>query len=226
MPLTGHSRAGAGSRTSVAYESLRQSIFTNQFKPGDYLSENHLAQSLGMSRTPIREAIRVLANEGLIEVHNGVGIFVKQITAKEISDLFAVRAALECAALPSALELISNAEIDAIYQKWLEQKKRIDLGERVDLDYISELDYQLHFLIVDRCSNEFLKQVMSGIRIKIKRYQRMSATLLDDENDQIGQHLEILNYMRRRDLDPLAKVLREHIRRAAENITNNPSWRI
>jgi len=220
------SKTGAVNRTSIAYDALRDSIFTNRLKPGDHLSENQVAESLGMSRTPVREAIKVLASEGLVEIHNGVGIFVRQITTKEIADLFEVRAALECAALHTALDLITDQELDAIQAQWTALKEKAEAGPRGDLGHLMNLDYQLHSLIVDRCRNDFLKQVINGIRMKIRRYQRISALALDDERDAINQHLEIIGCMKRRDLEPLSRVLAEHIRKAAENILKKPNWTI
>jgi len=150
-PLRSLSRTGAVNRTSIAYDALKESIFINKLKPGDHISENQVAQSLGMSRTPVREAIKVLASEGLVEIHNGVGIFVKQITTKEISDLFEVRAALECAALHTALECISDQELDAINEKWMKLKKKMDGGAKGDLSHLLDLDFQFHSLIVEIC---------------------------------------------------------------------------
>ncbi len=225
-PLKSLAKAGPVNRTSIAYDSLKNSIFTNLIKPGDHLSENQVAKALGMSRTPIREAIKVLASEGLVEIHNGVGIYVKRVTTKEISDLFEVRAALECAALPTALEQISEKEIDDIYAEWVKQKKKIEAGQKVDLGRISNMDYQLHFLIVDRCRNDFLKNVIDGIRAKIMRYQRISAMALADEIDIINQHLVIMKLMKQREVEILSKVLKEHILKAADNIIRNPNWSI
>jgi DNA-binding GntR family transcriptional regulator len=222
----GLSRSRSGDRTGIALDALRRSLFDNQVRPGDCLSENGLARSLGMSRTPVREAVKVLASEGLLEIHHGVGIFVKPVTTREIVDLFEVRAALECAALPTAMAHISDQELDAVLEAWLAQKRRLDAGETLDPDQISELDFNLHFLIVDRCENLFLKHTMNSIRLKIKRYQRISARALADDWDAVDQHVKILACMKRRDLDALAKVLKEHIRNAAENIIRNPHWAV
>jgi DNA-binding GntR family transcriptional regulator len=225
-PLRSLSRTGAVNRTSIAYDSLKESIFINKLKPGDHISENQVAQSLGMSRTPVREAIKVLASEGLVEIHNGVGIFIKQITTKEISDLFEVRAALECAALHTALDLISDRELDVIQGQWLDLKAKIDAGSRGELGHLLELDDQLHSLIVDRCQNDFIKQVIDGIRMKIRRYRRISALALDDERDVVNQHLVIISCMKERDVEVLSGVLSRHIRKAAENIIRKPNWTV
>ncbi|WP_432407228.1 GntR family transcriptional regulator [Wukongibacter sp. M2B1] len=209
--------------TSIAYDTIKNSIINNEIKPGDYLSENSIAQILGMSRTPIREAIKVLASEGLVEIHNGVGVFVKHVTTKEIHELFEVRAALECTALCSSLKYITDDEINSIEKEWLELKSKVDKGEKIDLNIISEYDSRMHSLIIDRCDNEYLKEIMNSIRLKVLRFQRMSARALGNEKETINQHLEILNYMKKKDKDKLAKVLKLHIEKAAEYITKNPN---
>jgi DNA-binding GntR family transcriptional regulator len=88
------------------------------------------------------------------------------------------------------------------------------------------MDYQLQFLIVDRCRNDFLKNVIDGIRAKIMRYQRISAMALADEIDIINQHLVIMKLMKQREVEILSKVLKEHILKAADNIIRNPNWSI
>ncbi|WZL72524.1 GntR family transcriptional regulator [Clostridiaceae bacterium 35-E11] len=223
MSLEGIKKNKIKNLTTLAYETIKNSIMNNEIKPGDYLSENLLAQTLGMSRTPIREAIKVLASEGLVEIHNGVGVFVKHVTTKEIHELFEVRAALECTALHSSLKYITDDEISDIEEGWLELKRKIDQGEKIDIDIISDYDSRLHSLIVNKCDNAYLKEIMSSIKLKIKRFQRMSARALGNEKETLNQHLEIINYMKEKDVDKLSKLLRIHIEKAAENITRNPS---
>lgn len=210
--------------TSIAYETIKNSIINNEIKPGDRLSETIIAETLGMSRTPIREAIKILQSEDLVEVHNGVGIFVKHVTIKDIYELFEVRAALECTALRSAMENITECEINHIEEKWIDLKNRADLGEEIDLDKIAHLDSELHSLIVKKCNNSYLIDIMSSIKLKVLRFQRMSAKSLGNEKDTISQHMEILKGMKERDINKLSEVLRIHIKKAGENIANNPDW--
>ena len=213
-------------RTGQAYVSIRNAILDDRFKPGALLSENRLARSLGMSRTPVREALKALEREGLVEIVNGVGIFVRQVTLKEIFDLFEVRAALECAALPTALEKIGDPEIDAIRDRWAAQKERARAGAELDLNGIMEMDFDLHFFLVDRCGNDYLREVLAGIRMRIKRYQLVSARALNDAGSVIDQHLQILDLMKRREVEPLSRVLKQHIRQAAENVIRLPAWNV
>ncbi len=210
--------------TNIAYDTIKHSIYNNEIKPGDYLSENIIAQTLGMSRTPIREALRILASEGLIEIHNGVGVFVKHVTIKEIYELFEVRAALECAALQSFLDNIAEDEINQMEREWLALMSRIKSDGEISIDAISEQDFKLHTLIVDKCNNTYLKDIMKSIRLKISRYQLLSAKALGNEAETINQHLEILHVIREKDIEKLTKLLMVHIKEAAENIARNPNW--
>ncbi|ATW24963.1 GntR family transcriptional regulator [Candidatus Formimonas warabiya] len=207
--------------TNVAYETIKNSIVNNDLKPGDHLSEHMIAASLGMSRTPIREALKVLANEGLVEIHNGVGIFVKHMTAKEIYEFFEVRAALECAALHTSLKNITDHEIEQIEQEWLSLRDKADQGQRIDFDLIAELDRKLHMLIVNKCNNEYLKSIINGIRQSIFRYQRLSAQALGNEKESINQHLEILSLLKERNMEKILPVLDDHIRKGADNVARN-----
>jgi len=224
MLLPSRPKGDAGTRTRIAYEALKEAIFANRLEPGAHLSENQLALALGMSRTPVREAIRVLASEGLLDIHNGIGVFVRQVTVKEITELFEVRAALECAAVPSALQHISAQEIDSLAGEWMNLKQQLEAGLTVGLQPVSELDFRLHSLIVERCDNAFLKQLVAGIRGKIMRYQKIVAMALADERALIDQHLEIMRYMKIGEAEILARILKKHIQQSALYLTDQPSW--
>lgn len=211
--------------TTIAYESIKNMILRNEIAPGEFLSENSLALSLEMSRTPVREALKVLANENLVEIHNGIGIHVKTITTKEVYDIFEVRASLECTALETFLQNISEEEVDIMLASWLEFKKRHTLGEKIPIELIIENDKVLHQTIVDKCNNAFLQDIMAGIREKTQRFQDLSVRRYPDVVETIQQHLDILEAMKMRDLESLSKILRMHIHNAGVNLTNNPNWR-
>lgn len=208
-----------------AYYSIKESIMKNEFKPGDCLSENALAQALGMSRTPIREAIKVLSSEGLIEIHNGVGAFIKHITLKEIHDIFEVRSALECIAVDSALARITKEELEVIEKDWLKLYEDVVGGKHIGYGILSEYDSKLHELIVVKCDNDFIINIIAGIRMKIARFQKISATALGDELDTINQHLSLIKIMKSGDVDALKCELKAHILLAENLILKNPNVR-
>lgn len=206
-----------------AYSVIKDSIMSNEFKPGDCLSENALAQALGMSRTPIREAIKVLSSEGLIEIHNGVGAFIKHITIKEIHDIFEVRSALECVAVDSALVRITDAELDELEDDWIKMRQEVSAGTALGYDRLSEQDFRLHQFLVEKCDNDYIIDIIDSIRMKIARFQKISAASLGDELDTVNQHLELIQLMKNRDAEALKQVLKSHIFLAAELILKNPN---
>ena len=102
------------SRAEFAYDTLKRRILDNQLPPGAMLSEVALAQKLNMSRTPIREALKMLMRDDLVEIRDGVGTFVKSATQKDIEDAYAVRQALEVLAARTAIGAFSPEELDAL----------------------------------------------------------------------------------------------------------------
>lgn len=208
-----------------AYEKIKDSIIENEFKPGDLLSEGALARTFGMSRTPIREAIKILSKEGFVDIYNGVGAIIKHITAKEIKDIFEVRIALECASVDSAINNIDIDEIKPIENDWLELKEIVIHGGEIGLIKISNYDYTLHELLIVKCSNDFLRSIIESIRIKVLRFQKISAAALGDELGTINQHLEIIDLIKRKDPVNLKEKLRAHILYAEKLILSDSNIR-
>ena len=107
-------------RTEIAYDKIKDSICSGAIKPGEILSESQIAAELEMSRTPVREALRILASEDLVVIKNGIGAYVTEISEKGTKDLFAVRKPLEILASKSAIHNITKEEIrqmEEIFQK-------------------------------------------------------------------------------------------------------------
>ena len=194
-----------------AYEALKEAICSNAVSPGDVLSENQIAKELGMSRTPVREALRMLAAEDYIEVRNGTGIFIKPISQADWRSLMHVRKSLEILAAETAIHQIPDRDIDAlerVFNGLLEDyKNKKNMGARE----FTAVDYQLHELLVERCGNKYVKNIMNGIHANIKRFQSVSFTTLNNLPESTQQHLHLLQLIRVRDSAGLAKALAEHI---------------
>jgi DNA-binding GntR family transcriptional regulator len=214
-----------GSLALEAYEHLREAITGNVYQPGDYLSENALSEALGMSRTPIREAFKRLSSEGFIETRNGVGTIVTHVTLKEIHDIFEVRSALECVAADSALDRISDKELNLLELTWRKFKADVSAGRKIAWDVLSEKDYMLHEFLIRKCDNRYIIDIIDRIRMKIARFQKISVMTLGDQSDTIDRHLRILELMRGRDVEALKKELRRHILESEELILRNPNLR-
>ena len=100
-----------------AYATIRTGILDGRFRPGDRLREEHLAEISGVSRTPVREALRRLATEGLVELTPGLGAFVSSWSVADLEAIFAVRALVEAAVAEQAARHLTAADIDALAKK-------------------------------------------------------------------------------------------------------------
>ena len=129
----------------VVFNTLRQEILTGKLKPGERLMEIHLANKLGVSRTPIREAIRKLELEGLVIMIPRRGAEVAQITLKSLQDVMEVRRALDVLAIELACERMGQAELDSIYQACENFKSAVRNG---DTRLLAEADVAFHDKIV------------------------------------------------------------------------------
>lgn len=194
-----------------AYEQIKDALCKGKIAAGDILSESQLAEELDMSRTPVREALRILASEGWVEIRRGIGAYVKAPSSKDMEDLYEVRCLLETLAIKTSVFNISNQEIDS-----LEVRFRACLDSPPpDPRQFSDLDWELHELIVERCQNNYLKTILRNNYSSMKQYQLLSFEALNDIKESTLQHLNILSLMRQRDVGALADTLLAHLKWAS-----------
>lgn len=200
-----------GNLMNQAYQAIKDAICNNEVTPGDILSENQIAKELGMSRTPVREALRMLASEDYIEVRNGTGIFVKTISKEDMHNLMQVRKSLEMLASETAVFNIKESEIQELEQSFLTMMDLHKKKQPLSVQEFTTRDFQLHELLVDRCSNKYVKNIMSSIYANIKRFQCMSFVSLNNLTESTEQHLYLLRLLREHDSQALASALAKHI---------------
>lgn len=194
-----------------AYNEIKDAICTGVISPGSILSENQVAAQLGMSRTPVREALRALASEGFVEIRNGIGAYVKPLSSKDMEDLYEVRCLLELQAIKTSIHRITDEEIDRFEQRFRELCEACERGENPGQGEFSELDWQLHSMLVENCTNNYIKQIITGNNSNLRRYQALSVNAFGDLHESARQHLEILRVLRTRDLEELTEVLKKHL---------------
>lgn len=193
-----------------AYNQIRDKIYYNEIRPGDLIKENSIAEELGMSRTPVREAIKMLVSEDILEVRDGIGTFVKVFSFKDIKDLFEVRKALEKLAAKSAMYRIPLTKITEIEDEFKIIADKYEKGILNKEDF-SAVDMKVHELIFNYCDNEYVKVIFAGMKLKIKQYQFVSYENLNNTKESITQHLEILRLLKEKDLENLLAFLENHI---------------
>jgi DNA-binding GntR family transcriptional regulator len=194
-----------------AYDSIKANICNNTIESGMLLSESQIAEELGMSRTPVREALKALAMEGYVEIRVGIGAYVKPISYRELLDLYAVRRALEIAAVDTALENITEDEVDDLEERFNELLKRYRNHEKIELQEFINVDLALHELLVEKCENRYIKDFMEKIMDNIRRIQMVSFRALNDLEESTQQHLDLLEHIRARDKQKLSEALARHM---------------
>lgn len=152
----------------VVFNTLRQAILTGELKPGERLMELHLASRLGVSRTPIREAIHKLELEGLVTLIPRRGAEVAQITEKSMNDVLEVRRALDALCVELACDRITEAELSDLKQACDNFEAVVKTG---DLKKITQADVALHDIIVHATGNQRLLQMVNNLSEQMYRYR-------------------------------------------------------
>ena len=152
----------------VVFNTLRQAILRGELKPGERLMEIQLANKLGVSRTPIREAIRKLELEGLVLMIPRKGAEVADITEKSLRDVLEVREALEELAVRLACDKIKEEELEELKEAAQEFKETLDCE---DVTRFAEADVKFHDIIYRTTDNERLIQLLYNLREQMYRYR-------------------------------------------------------
>ncbi|SHI91071.1 DNA-binding transcriptional regulator, GntR family [Dethiosulfatibacter aminovorans DSM 17477] len=198
-------------RAQIAYEAIKNSILNQVIKPGDCLSETSIAEKLNMSRTPVREALKMLANEDLIEIRNGVGAYVKTLSFKDILDIFEVRKNLETLAVETSINNITIQELERLEEQLKELQEEYCKGEAIDFENFNKIDIEIHRLFISKCDNKYVKSIMEEIQLRIAAYQFISLSELGNMEESINQHLKLIELAKSGDVDELKKELARHI---------------
>lgn len=194
-----------------AVDRLRRMIVENLFDSGEPLSEQGLAEMLGMSRTPIREAITQLEQEGLLRVVAGRGAFVVELTKRDFEEINDLRLVLEPLAAVSAMQSIPPAMLGEHLEVWTELLEQFESGREMSPAILSKKDDELHFMIILHCKNLRLRNFLRVLRFQIHRYVFAHWNTRERIGETIRQHLDILSSFSARDAVALEKALVEHI---------------
>lgn len=197
--------------TDVAYDKIKELILNEDIGPGEIVSENQLAEYLGMSRTPVREAIRRLEAEGILVSRQGFGTIVKMLTLKDIEDIFEVREAMELIASETAIKNITEQEIKEVRENFINLLDRYHSGEKIEKKEFTSIDGQIHDLIVKKSDNEYVKMLMERISFNVDRYRTMSYKVSLDLEESTNQHLDLLQHMEKRNVETFKEHLKRHI---------------
>ncbi len=192
----------------VVFNTLRDAILKGELKPGERLMEKQLAERMGVSRTPIREAIRKLELEGLVSMVPRKGAEVARITEKDITDVLEIRASLEALAVKLACKKMTPDDLEVLNTSLKEFSAVV---EKNQVDKIIQKDVEFHDVIYQSTRNDKLIHILSNLREQIYRYRVEYIRNLTSYKNIVKEHKKIVQYIEEKNTKLAEQAAVEHI---------------
>jgi DNA-binding GntR family transcriptional regulator len=189
--------------TDLAYDRLREGIVKGELKLGEQVSEAQLAQRMGISKTPVREALMRLRMEGLVDIVPQRGTFVFKLTPEQVGQLCRYRAMIETAALREAAATQPDQLIRGM-RKHIEEMKAAEAAG--DLDRLSRIDMNFHHEFVACCTNSYLRGAYELIRYQLTALRHRSPI-----GNMVESHQVLLEALLRKDVEGACQMLHQHV---------------
>ena len=202
----------------VVFNTLRRAILRGELKPGERLMEIQLANKLGVSRTPIREAIRKLELEGLVLMIPRRGAEVAEITEKNLRDVLEVRCALEELAVQLACD---RMDAEGLVRLKEAAEKFREVLDSDDITQIAQADVLFHDVIYTATDNKRLIQLLNNLREQMYRYRIEYLKDVKARRSLVEEHDALWEALKERDLERAQMIMREHIERQQKNIIHS-----
>jgi len=187
---------------------IREKIFTHELAPGSWIDEKSLTVLFGISRTPLREAIKVLASEGLITMKMRRGAYVTEVDKQEIAQIFQVIALLEGNACKVVANNASDQQLELLDGIHLRLEKAA--ADR-DIDRFFELNQEFHDKIQEISGNRWMRKVITDLRQVLKLQRRNSLTKLGRLEQSLQEHRQILSAIIAREGDLAQELMINHL---------------
>ena len=197
------------------FQEIREDILKGKFKENEELREATLGKELGVSRTPVREALRQLEREGLVHIIPNKGAYVTGITEKDVHDIYMTRSMLEGLCARWAAEHISEEQIQEMEEVLLLTEYHLDRG---NAEQLAELDGKFHEVLYDASQSRILRHILSDFHKYVQVARKRSVKKEDRAKKSLEEHREILNALRTGDADRAEELAHIHILNVMENL--------
>lgn len=199
----------------VVFNALRQAIIVGELKPGERLREEKLAEKMGVSRTPIREAIRKLELEGFVEMLPRKGAHVANLCVKDIMDVLEVRATLDGLATSLCAERITDSELEELKNI---NKAFSEYVKNENLQGSIKKDVEFHDIIYRSSRNDKLIQLINNLREQVQRFRIILLKDYENTIDLIKEHADIYEAVSSKNSDAARKAAQDHIKKQEDAI--------
>lgn len=203
------------SLTSIIFDRIREEILNNKYKVGEKIVEAKLAEELGVSRTPVREALKQLELDGLVENIPNRGVVVKGITSQDIADIYTIRMEIEGIAAKWCVERMDDTHIDTL-------KEIFELMEfytfKKDVERCFELNTKFHETIYMATKSRYLEHVLKDFQIFMKTTRIKSLKMDGRMEESLAEHKLILESLIEKDVSLAVERIKNHINNSRKNI--------
>lgn len=201
----------------MVFDVLMNAIMQGQLSPGERLLEVQLADEMGVSRTPVREAIRRLELEGFVVMVPRKGAYVAGLSVKDVEEVYEIRTVLETLAVRLAAQRMQPAD----YQQLDElAEKMCATWQEGDVDNWVNLDARFHELLYKFSRNDRLVYMMSNIMEQLSRYRIISLANVEVRHNSLSEHQELIEALKRRDSEAAAIAASTHIENTKQSLIN------
>lgn len=197
------------------YAAIKDAILSIRLKPGTPLVEAQLAEELGVSKTPVRAALEELEREGFVTRVLFKGTYVTEVTAKDVLEIFQLRAVLEGLAARLATPLFSPQELDQVAHHLTASEAALAEG---DLALCSKLGKNLHDAIINKTDNQRLMLITRNLDDHIQRFRAISDQISGRLNKSVREHRRILDALHRGDPSAAEQAMRDHLHSVMEDL--------
>jgi DNA-binding GntR family transcriptional regulator len=199
------------------YELLKEMIVRWEYRPGQRLIDSEIADRYGVSRSLVRNALTLLANEGLVEISRR-RFYVARFSQKDIRDILGLRHLLEMSAFASAMSRISDDELAAMEARMMEAERSFAAGDR---ERFYGVDVETHRMIIDNGDNDYVKKVYANLLTVLRMVIRSDFDKRGKLSESFAEHKAILGAWRRRDVAAAFAALDRHLDGAERRVMEN-----
>lgn len=200
------------------FQQIREDILKGRYKENDELRENTIGKELGVSRTPVREALRQLELEGLVTIIPNRGAYVTGISRKDIWDIYMVRSYLEGLSARWAAENITEEQLDGLEETLLLAEFQMNRESGFNTDQVNALDGRFHAAIYEASGSRILGRILLDFHNYVMMARKTSIVSEERARKSIREHRQILRAIRERDAEMAEQLANEHIMHVMQNL--------
>lgn len=202
-----------------AYEMIKELLMNGELTPGEFITEGNLCDRLEMSRTPIRSALQHLEHDGIVRIHPKQGIYICDISVKQVNEVYEIRIALETFALRKLSQGIEKHQIEELYEILNQQYENI---KKEDSSSALEYDFMFHIKIMEFNKNGQMFEMFKSIRDKLEFYgKEVLKKKMDRLMQTYDEHLLVVAALEKGNTEEAVRHMEEHLQHGRKTLLDS-----